>query len=220
MPDGSESTCNFLAYFESNHGLARWGHPTSEVFEERDAVLTQYFQRGILDCEQRNGTWRVSRRLAWDYVAGGAAGAPDLGVESDLLSEQVGDLVGPWSHRVSDYAVDGTFVGFLDFFNALGGTQTFGYPKSEARYDDDPRAVLRVPRGDPGLIRQYFQAAVLEYHPSDTTQPVKLYLIGDDLRDRRYPTYGSFVSFGSFGPLSDGQPYYPTATSNVIRPAG
>ena len=220
LANGSEASCNFLSYYESTYGLARWGHAISEVLEERPGKLTLYFQRGVLDCEERDGEWRVERRLAWDYIGGGVDGAPDLGGEPDLLSDQPGELLGPWGHRLSNYAVDGTYIGFLDFFTALGGEATFGLPKTDARYDDDPRAVLRVPDGDPGVIRQYFQAAVLEFHRDDPAQPVKLYLIGDALRDWRYPSYGAFVSFGSFGPLSEGQPYYPVATSNVIRPAG
>ena len=220
LADGSEASCEFLTYFESNFGLARWGHPISEVLEERPGTLTQYFQRGVLDCHERDGEWRVERRLAWDHIGGGVDGAPDLGVEPDLLSDQAGELLGPWGHRVSNYAVDGTYVGFLDFFTSLGGEATFGLPKTEARYDDDPRAELRVPGGAAGVIRQYFQAAVLEYHPNDAAQPVKLYLLGDTLRDWRYPTYGVFITFGSFGPLTEGQPYYPVATSSVLRPAG
>ena len=174
----------------------------------------------MLDCEERDGEWRVAPRLAWDSLGGGVDGAPDLGVEPDLISDQPGELLGPWGHRVSNFSVDGAYIGFLDFFTALGGDSTFGLPKTDARYDDDPRAVLRVPHGAPGVIRQYFQAAVLEYHPDDVAQPVKLFLIGDALRDWRYPTYRAFASFGSFGPLSEGQPYYPPATSNVLRPAG
>ena len=220
LADGSEASCDFLTYFESNFGLARWGHPISEVLEERPGSLTQYFQRGVLDCHERDGEWRVERRLAWDQIGGGVGGAPDLGVEPDLLSDQAGELLGPWGHRVSNYAVDGTYVGFLDFFTSLGGEATFGLPKTEARYDDDPRAELRVPGGAAGVIRQYFQAAVLEYHPNDAAQPAKLYLLGDTLRDWRYPTYGVFITFGSFGPLTEGQPYYPVATSSVLRPAG
>ena len=220
LADGSEASCDFLTYFESNFGLARWGHPISEVLEERPGSLTQYFQRGVLDCHERDGEWRVERRLAWDHIGGGVGGAPDQGVEPDLLSDQAGELLGPWGHRVSNYAVDGTYVGFLDFFTSLGGEATFGLPKTEARYDDDPRAALRVPGGAAGVIRQYFQAAVLEYHPNDVAQPVKLYLLGDTLRDWRYPTYGVFITFGSFGPLTEGQPYYPVATSSVLRPAG
>ena len=61
---------------------------------------------------------------------------------------------------------------------------------------------------------------MLEYHPSDAFQPVKLFLLGDILRDWRYPTYRAFVAFGPYGPLTPGQTYYPVATSNVIRPAG
>ncbi len=220
LANGSEADCGFLTYYEATHGLARWGHPISEVLEERPGKLTQYFQRGVLDCHESDGEWLVERRLAWDYIGGGAEGAPDLGVEPHLLSEQPGELLGPWGHRVSDYAVDGTYAGFLDFFTALGGVATFGYPKTEARYDDDPRAVLRVPSGTPTVIRQYFQAAVLEYHPDDELQPVKLHLLGHDLRDWRYPAYRAFVGFGSFGRLTQGQPYYPVATSNVLPPVG
>ena len=220
LPDGSETTCNFLTHYENTGGLTRWGHATSEVLEERPGSLTQYYQRGVVDCHEREGDWLMERRLTWDHIGGGVDGAPDLGVEPDLLSDQAGELLGPWGHRVSNYAVDGTYVGFLDFFTSLDGEATFGLPKTEARYDDDPRAALRVPGGAAGVIRQYFQAAVLEYHPNDAAQPVKLYLLGDTLRDWRYPTYGVLIAFGSFGPLSEGQPYYPVATSSVLRPAG
>ena len=220
LANGSEATCGFLTYYEATHGLARWGHAISEVLEERSGALTQYFQRGVLDCHERDGEWRVERRLAWDYIGGGVEGAPDLGVELDLLSEQPGELIGPWGHRVSNYAEDGTSTGFLDFFNALGGMTTFGYPKTEARYDDDPRAALHILSATRTVIRQYFQAAVLEYHPDDPFQPVKLHLLGHDLRDWRYPAYRAFVGFRSFGPLTQGQSYYPVVTSNVIRPAG
>jgi uncharacterized repeat protein (TIGR02059 family) len=220
LADGSEASCGFLSYYEATAGVARWGHAISEVLQERPGSLTQYFQRGVLDCAARDGEWRVGRRPAWDYLGGGVDGAPDLGVEPGLISEQPGELLGPWGHRVSNLDVHGTYIGFLDFFTALGGEATFGLPKTEARYDDDPRAVLRVPNSDAGVIRQYFQAAVLEYHPDDVIQPVKLYFLGDALRDWRYPAYGAFASFGSFGPLSDGQPYHPPATSNVLRPAG
>lgn len=61
---------------------------------------------------------------------------------------------------------------------------------------------------------------MLEYHPDDPTQPVKIYLLGHELRDWRYPAYGAFVAFGPFGPLTQGQTYFPITTSNVIRPAG
>ena len=154
--DGSEERCDFLSYYEATQGLARWGHAISEVLEEYPGTLSQYYQRGVVDCHDREGAWIIERRLVWDYIGGGAEGAPDLGVEPNLLSDQPGDLWGPWGHRVSDYAVDGTYVGFLDFFTALGGVNTFGNPKTEARYDDDPLAVLsiveRANRSDPAVL--------------------------------------------------------------------
>ena len=209
--DGAEARCDFLSYYEATQGLARWGHAISEVLEEYPGTLTQYYQRGVVDCHNREGAWLIERRLVWDYIGGGAEGAPDLGVEPNLLSDQPGELLGPWGHRVSDYAVDGTYTGFLDFFTALGGVNTFGHPKTEARYDDDPQAVLSIAGAPPGVIRQYFQAAVLEYHPDDELQPVKLYLLGHDVRDRLYPnqTYTIIASFGPAAPLSEGQVYTP-----------
>ena len=215
--------CDFLAHYKSTGSLTRWGHPTSEVLEELPNVLTQYFQRGVVDCHQRNGTWLLERRLAWDYLGGGVAGSVDLGVEPDLQSKQPGVELGPWGHRVSNFAIDGTTTGFLDFFNALGGVQSFGYPKTDARADDDPRATLRIPGSTPGFIRQYFQAAVLEYHPG-SAQPVKLGLLGDDVLDILYPnrSFGthysdrSFRTLFSFAPaqrLKVGDPYVPEGTS-------
>ena len=187
---------------------------TSEVLEEWPGALTQYYQRGVLDCQPREGGWRVERRLVWDYVGGGLGDSTDLGAEPDLLSEQPGLELGPWGHRVSNLAVDGTPTGFLDFFDALGGLQAFGHPKSEARLDEDPGAMLNIDSADPGVIRQYFQAAVLEHRPG-SPEPVALRFLGDGLRDILYP-YGShqaFQSFQSVQPLRYGQTYVPEGAS-------
>ncbi len=203
-------TCGFLTHYQTTGDLIRWGFATSEVLEERQGALTQYYQRGVVDCHQRDGAWRMERRLAWDYLGGGIGGSIDLGVEPGLLSEQPGLDAGPWGHRVSNFAIDGTPIGFLDFFDALGGVQAFGFPKSDARSDLDPRAVLNIPGANPNFIRQYFQAAVLEFHPG-TTQPVKLRLLGDDVRNIVYPdnSHLAFPSFNPAEPLTVGQPFRP-----------
>ena len=209
-----EVTCDFLTHYKVTGGLARWGFATSEVIQELPGALTQYYQRGVVDCQPHDGVWQMERRLAWDYLGGGLGGSDDLGVEPDLLSEQPGMEIGPWGHRVSNVAVDGTDTGFLDFFEALGGLYTFGYPKSDARYDEDPQAALGIEDADPGVIRQYFQAVVLEYRPGDP-EPVHLRFLGDDVRDVVYP-FGSYKSFRSFGPAKPvyyGQTYVPEGTS-------
>ena len=219
--DGASVTCGFLTHYQATGDLIRWGYATSEVLEERPGTLTQYYQRGGVDCHQRNGAWLLERRLAWDYLGGGIAGSRDLGVEPHLLSDQPGLELGPWGHRVSNLALDGTPTGFLDFFTALGGVQAFGYPKTDARPDDDPRAILNIPGATPGFIRQYFQAAVLEYHPG-TPQPVKLGLLGDDVRDIVYPrdSHQFFRSFAPAQPLTAGQTFRPDgATERAILAA-
>ena len=206
--------CDFLSHYESTGGVTRWGFATSEVVEELPGSLTQYYQRGVVDCHERDGMWRMERRLAWDYIGGGMGDAPDLGVEPDLLSEQPGRPMGPWGHRISNFAVDGTPTGFLDFYIALGGLQAFGLPKSDARLDDHPGAVLAVEGAQPGVIRQYFQAAVFEHRPG-RNQPVQLRLLGDAVRDRLYPyaSYQVFASFQAVEPLSDDETYAPERVS-------
>ena len=210
----SEVACNFLTYYQTTGDVTRWGYATSEVIAERPGSLTQFFQRGIVDCQERDGVWRVERRLVWDYLAGGLGDAPDLGTEPDLLSEQPGLPLGPWGHRVSNLAVDGTPTGFLDFFNALGGLQAFGHPKSEARLDDAPGAMLGIEGADPGVIRQYFQAAVFESRPGEA-EPVQLRFLGDAARNALYPfgSHQAFQSFRSAAPLRYGQTYAAEGTS-------
>ena len=211
---GEDVACNFLSHYESTGGVTRWGFATSEVIEERAGSLTQYYQRGVVDCQERDGLWRMERRLVWDYLGGGLGDAPDLGTEPDLVSDQVGLPLGPWGHRVSNMAVDGTPTGFLDFFVELGGLQAFGHPKTDARLDDAPGAILAIEDADPGVIRQYFQAAVFEHHPG-SPEPVQLRLLGDAVRDRIYPfgSHQAFQSFQSAPALLYGQAYAPEGTS-------
>ena len=223
LSDGSVAACDFLTHYDATGALARWGWAISEVLEERPGSLTQYYQRGVVDCHEREGEWLMERRLTWDHFGGGLGGAPDLGVEPELLSDRPGELLGPWGHRVSNYAVDGRFTGFLDFFEKLGGVAAFGYPKSEARWDDDPRAELGIAAATPGFIRQYFQAAVMEHHWGLAT-PVMLRLLGQDLRDRLYvdESYTALASFGSVAPLTVGQVYLAERVvwSDPAAPAG
>ena len=211
---GGDVACNFLSHYETTGGVTRWGFATSEVVEERPGSLTQYYQRGVVDCQERDGLWRMERRLVWDYLGGGLGDAPDLGTEPDLVSDQVGLPLGPWGHRVSNMAVDGTPTGFLDFFVELGGLQAFGHPKTDARLDDAPGATLAIEGAESGVIRQYFQAAVFEHHP-DSPEPVQLRLLGDAVRDRIYPfgSHQAFQSFQSAPALRYGQAYALEGTS-------
>ena len=207
--DGTAFRADFLANFSQTGGIERWGYPTSAVVEERPGSLTQYYQRGVVDWQPSpgGGPHSFQRRLAWDYLGGGRGGSIDLGVELHLTNPNAGDLVGPWGHKVSNLSVEGVDIGFADFFHRLGGVASFGFPKTDARQDDHLEAILRIPGRQPDdRIRQYFQAAVLEYHPGSSASPVKLRLLGDTLRDSRYPhrAWQQYLAFGPEAPLAVG----------------
>ena len=187
---GASYEAKFLTNFDRTGGVERWGFPTSAIFEETAGTLTQYYQRGVVDWKlsPRGDRHTFQRRLAWDHLGGGLGGSQDQGVEPGLRNPNPGEAIGPWGHKVADLSVEGVSTGFADFFNRLGGVASFGYPKTDARRDNHPQAVLHDPaRPVDSRIRQYFQAAVLELHPESAVAPVKLRLLGDTLRNRKYP---------------------------------
>ncbi len=208
LPGGGTAVADFRAHFENTGALERWGYPISEVLIVEPGALSQYYQRGVVDFHSVGAGWVVERRLAWDYFGGGLGGSADLGVEYAPTNPHPGQVFGPWDRRVSNLAVDGTVTGFADFFDRLGGVQSFGLPKTEARFDRQPGAALAI--GDPGFIRQYFQAAVFEFHPG-ASDPVRLQLLGDDLRDDQFPnqSWRNQPAFLASVPLAGGDPYRP-----------
>ena len=224
--DGAAFQANFLQNFNQTGGIERWGYPTSAVFEETPGNLSQYYQRGVVDWQPPpgGGDHTFQRRLAWDYLGGGLGGSIDQGVELHLTNPNPGDLIGPWGHKVANVSVEGDDIGFADFFHQLGGVSSFGYPKTDARRDNHPQAVLHSPDRLPdSRIRQYFQAAVLEYHPETPGSPVKLSLLGDTLRDSRYPrrAWKQYLAFGPEAPLAVGDQLVLglPAAARTVRPS-
>ncbi len=205
LVDGQLRSANFRDHFDETGGMARWGLPTSEVFEEIAGTLTQYYQRGVVDFHRRDdlgGIWLVERRLAWDFVGGGLGGSTDLGVEPQITNPNEGAVL-EWGHKISDFDITGTDVGFRRFFDELGGTQSFGFPKTDAREDTGAAGMLLASGSDLGWIRQYFQAAVFEYHPEAPDGfKVQLSLLGDTLRNQNYPNE-SWVALVPFLPATE-----------------
>ena len=211
---GQTLTADFESFYQSAGGLVRWGYATSEVLVEETGTLTQYYQRGVVDFHRRadlGDAYVLERRLAWDYFGGGLGNSVDLGVELGTTNNNTGELIGPWGHKVSNFSVGGVRTGFLDFFKRLGGVEAFGFPKTEARIDTNRPGTVHIAAATPGFTRQYFQAAVMEHHPQDPVQPVKLRLLGDDLRNAAYPgnAWQAFAAFNAAGPLTSGQAYVP-----------
>ena len=217
---GQRLTADFMGHYDRTGGLARWGLPTSEVLVVEPNALTQYYQRGVVDFHRRDdlgGIWVIERRLAWDYFGGGAGGSQDLGVEPGTSNPNPGTPHGPWGHKVSDYAVDGTLTGFAQFFQDLGGVDAFGFPKTEARTDSNRPGTLHIATKTTGFIRQYFQAAVFEYHPGVPAAPIQLGLLGDDLRNLQFPNaaFANIPAFQAADKLIRGSFYSPPAVGTV-----
>ncbi len=213
LPQGGTAIADFRGHFEVTGGLTRWGHPTSEVLVAEPGTLSQYYQRGVVDFHDVGAGWVVERRLAWDYFGGGRGDSDDLGIEYALSNPHPGQVFEPWGHRVSNRSVDGTVTGFAEFFYTYRAVQSFGLPKSEARLDQGSN---RLSIGDPGFIRQVFQAAVIEFHPGDP-EPVKLRLLGDDLRDAQFPdeAWRRHAAFLASAPLAVDEPYTPARVSPI-----
>ena len=206
-----EVDCNFLSHYESTGAVIRWGFATSEVIEESPGSLTQYYQRGVVDCHERDGTWRMERRLVWDYIGGGLGDAPDLGVEPNLLSEQAGQPAGPWGHRVSNFAIDGTVTGFLGLLPRV--RRPPGLRPAEERRPPRRRAGRHARHR--GARNPASSGSTSRLRCSNSgragTSRCKLRLLGDAVRDRLYPfsSHQVFDSFQAAGPLSDGEDYSP-----------
>ena len=188
MREDGPAEAGFLQYYNLTGGLARWGYPLSEVFEETQGNFVQYYQRGAVDWHRREdlGIHAIERRLGWDLIGGGRNGAPDQGIEAGILNPNEGVASGPWGHKVSNQAVDGTETGFLDFFQWLGGELSLGVAKTDARPDTGAPGTVMLPGATPGFIRQYFQAGVLEFHP-EAAEKAQVALIGYNLRALAYP---------------------------------
>ena len=208
LPNGEVVTADFLGHFLETGELTRWGYPTSEVLVLEDGTLTQFYQRGVVDFHNLGSGWVVERRLAWDYVGGGAGGSPDQGVEPGVTNPHPGTLLGPWGHKVSDFAIDGTQVSFASFFNSLGGVGAFGLPKTDAREDTGASGTLLEPGKTLGFIRQYFQAAIFQFNAAGA---IEITLLGDTLRGVLVPDFAEHLPFTRAEPLVRGQAFEPYA---------
>ena len=134
----------FAAYWEANGGLANFGYPLTEAFDDKGQTV-QYFERAIFELHPENAGTQYEvllTRVGWDaYVlahGGAMTGAEPIGGECHYFTETAHNLCG----------------GFAAFWEQFGGLAVFGYPISEEMQED-------------GLTVQYFERARFEWHPGD-----------------------------------------------------
>ena len=186
----------FARFFQSNGGLMIFGYPRTEAFRQ-NGRLVQWFQRAMFEEHTKAaGTpYEVQLRLLGSQLTAGrtfAHPAPSTPTPTPEPTATVGatPTTGHTSSTVTpapsataiatqtvDFPQTGYSVsfGFLQFFQAHGGVNVFGYPISQ-----------ELPEiGADGRTHtvQYFQRARFEYHPefNGTPYEVELGLLGDQM---------------------------------------
>jgi DMSO/TMAO reductase YedYZ molybdopterin-dependent catalytic subunit len=158
----------FLAFWLQHGGLAIFGYPITEEFEEESLVdgqvqRVQYFERQRFE-------WHPENAAPYDVLLG------LLGIET-LPGNEPHPRAEPDPSPDCEYfeATGHNLCGrFRDYWHANGGLPIFGYPLTEELTDS-------------GLTVQHFERARFEHHPGN--QPpydVLLGLLGQQVLAARY----------------------------------
>ncbi len=186
FPETGFQVCGkFLAYWNTNGGLAQQGFPISSVFEEKNADppagdgkihKVQYFQRARFEEHLEN-------KAPYDVLLG-LLGAEQYHAKYDSgIPAFIGDLTGIPCQAFTEtgFKVCGRF---LEYWKASGGLTQQGFPIS-GEFDE---LNAPPPAGDGKLHRvQYFQRARFEQH-SENARPydVLLGLLGGEQYQAKY----------------------------------
>ncbi len=151
---------DFLTFWQQHGGLATFGYPITEAFEE-DGRTVQYFERQRFELHPEHAApYNVLLGLLGVEALGGGAhpaAQPDDGGSCEY-------------HAATGHNACGRF---REVWQA-GGLMIYGYPITEAFEED-------------GLTVQYFERARFEHHPGN--QPpydVLLGLLGYEALEARY----------------------------------
>ncbi len=163
----------FQAYWNQYGGLAVFGMPLTEEFQE-NGVTTQYFERQRF--EWHPGAWParydVLLGLLGDEVTAGR------GTEAPFQATTAKSAA-----NCTYYAATGhnLCAGFRAYWNMYGGLAIYGFPISEEFQEKNP---------DTGLVYtvQYFERARFEWHPGEwpARYDVMLGRLGAQVLQMRY----------------------------------
>ena len=140
----------FLAYWQNFGGLAVFGYPITEEFQQ-NGVTVQYFERARF--EWHPGAWPSHFDVELSLLGTQEAQQQELTTTVpfqpvDATSDANCTDFPQTQHRLC--------FGFRSYWESHGGLSNFGYPLSEEFRDPVT-----------GLTVQYFQRAVFEYHPNN-----------------------------------------------------
>ncbi len=186
----------FARFFQSNGGLMIFGYPRTEAFQQ-NGRLVQWFQRDMFEEHPENaGTpYEVQLRLLGSQLTAGRTFAHPAPSTPTPTPEATAEPTATAGHTAAGPTAQPTPVatatptptvafpqtgysvsfGFLQFFQAHGGVNVFGYPISQELPEIGPD-------GQSHTV-QYFQRARFEYHPefNGTPYEVELGLLGDQI---------------------------------------
>jgi hypothetical protein len=156
FPETGHSVSNgFLRYWEQNGGLAIFGYPLTNEFQQNGTTM-QFFERARFEWHPGAApdNYDVLLGLLGDELtrnrrAAGEAPFPPVAANDDC------SYFAPTGHNLCDP--------FNDYWNANGGLAIFGYPISEAFTEN-------------GFTVQYFERARFEYHPENAGTPYAVLL--------------------------------------------
>lgn len=166
---GHSLAYGFLYYWLNNGGLARFGYPITEEFDELNPAdgkiyTVQYFERARFEYHPENkGTpYEVLQGLLGREVTA------DRRFATVPPTQQDGQSV---YFPQTGHSLSGVF---LDYWRSKGGLMQFGYPISE-------------PLQENGFAVQYFERVRMEHHPeyAGTPYEVLLGLLGRELLVKR-----------------------------------
>jgi spore germination protein len=164
----------FKTFWDANSGLAVFGYPLTEEFFERDAQAAgaertvQYFERQRFEWRPENAGTPYVVLLA----RLGAEDAAQRGLLTTMPFQPVAPDAAPAGCQYAATTQHTVCGAFLTYWQAHGlefgdggvsvreALALFGYPLSEPFVDPAT-----------GLMIQYFERAVFEYHPENTGAP-------------------------------------------------
>lgn len=170
---GHSVIATFKTFFDSHGGLAIFGLPLTEMFEE-EGVKVQYFERARFEYHPelpaqpvqltQIGRWFTNERAATDPAFQWLGQNPDASGQRSFFAE-------------SGHSLGGAFRGYWE---GRGGLPVFGFPISEELVETNPAD------GQQYTV-QYFERARFEYHADKVGTPneVQLGLLGRELLNMR-----------------------------------
>jgi hypothetical protein len=192
----SHSVSAFASLYTEMGAADSLGFPVTELFIEQNPTdgrgyWVQYFEKGVIQHHSETNEYHIAPLGVWRFSQKYPNGAPP----SKPLPSSNGHLFAETNHTVNDP--------FLQFWIERGQVRRFGYPISES-FEETSEVDGKT------YIVQYFERAVMEYHPE--LQPphnVQLTALGSLRHTQIYP---------SGAPMSASNPI-PSPTPNATKTA-